>query len=117
MVTIPCGSLFQYLIALSVKEISLPNISSKPPLAKGPLLFSCHFLSGRRNQSPPGYTSQAVIEGNELSAEPLFFQAKPPQLPQLLLKGLVLQSLPQLLCTPVAQCVSCGEATRTGHSI
>ncbi|KAK4811485.1 hypothetical protein QYF61_010384 [Mycteria americana] len=53
-------------------EEKFPNIQSKPPLA--------------------------VVESDEVSPQPPFLQAKKPQIPQLLLIRLLLQTLPQLRC-------------------
>lgn len=38
-------------------------------------------------------SSQGVVESDEVSPDPLYLQAKLPQLPQLLLMGLVFQTL------------------------
>jgi len=41
---------------------------------------------------------QAVVESDKVSFQPSFLQTKPLQVPQLLLTGLVLQTLHQLRC-------------------
>lgn len=60
-----------------------------------------HFLlSRRRGQHPPSTTfCQVVVGSDRLSPEPDFLQSKLELLPQLVLMSLVLQTLPQLLCT------------------
>lgn len=73
--------------ASKIKEFTA-NLPS-PPF---PLLLL--LVLGEETNSLLAITSfQGVVEGDKVSTEPLFLQAKLPQIPQLLLIGLVFQTL------------------------
>ena len=74
------------------KEI-FPNIQSKPPLAQLEAISSCPVACylGEETITHLATTSfQVVVEGDEVSPQPPFLQAKQPLFPQLLLIRLVL---------------------------
>ncbi|KAK4820179.1 hypothetical protein QYF61_021451, partial [Mycteria americana] len=82
------------------KEI-FPNSQSQPPLAQLEAISSRPIASylGEETDSHLATTSfQVVVESNKVSPQPPLLQAKQPQFPQMLLIGLVFQTLHQLHC-------------------
>ncbi|KAK4821719.1 LOW QUALITY PROTEIN: hypothetical protein QYF61_000262 [Mycteria americana] len=82
-------------------EKIFPDIQSKPPLVQLEAVSSCPITCYLGKGSDPHLATtsfQVVVESNKVSPQPSFLQAKPPQFPQLLLAGLVLQTLHQLCC-------------------
>ncbi|KAK4826531.1 hypothetical protein QYF61_010028 [Mycteria americana] len=82
-------------------EGKFPNIQSKPPLAQLEDISSCSITCylGEETDSHLSTTSfQVAVESHKVSPQPPFLQAKQPQVPQLLLIRLLLQTLHQLHC-------------------
>ncbi|KAK4819924.1 hypothetical protein QYF61_015299 [Mycteria americana] len=82
-------------------EVKFPNIQSKPPLAQLEAISSCPITCYLGEETDPHLSTtsfQVVVEGNKVSPQPPFLQAKQPQLPQPLLIRLLLQTLHQLRC-------------------
>jgi len=78
-----------------------PNIQSKPPLTQLETLSSRGITCYVGKETNPHLTTpsfQAVLESNKVPPQPPLLQAEQPQLPQPLLTGLVLQTLPWLCC-------------------
>ncbi|KAK4827323.1 hypothetical protein QYF61_016573 [Mycteria americana] len=83
------------------REEKFPNIQSKPPLVQLEAISSCPMACYLGEETDPHLSTpsfQAVVESDEVSPQPPFLQAKQPQVPQLLLVRLVLQTLHQLCC-------------------
>ncbi|KAK4817835.1 hypothetical protein QYF61_000670 [Mycteria americana] len=82
-------------------EEKFPNIQSKPPLVQLEAISSCPITCYLGEETDPHLSTtsfQAVVESNKVSPQPPFLQAEQPQLPQLLLIRLLLQTLHQLRC-------------------
>ncbi|KAK4833095.1 hypothetical protein QYF61_027761 [Mycteria americana] len=82
-------------------EEKFPNIQSKPPLAQLEAISSCPITCYLGEETDPHLSTtsfQGVVESDEVSPQPPFLQAKQPQLPQPLLRRLLLQTLHQLRC-------------------
>ncbi|KAK4831422.1 hypothetical protein QYF61_017553 [Mycteria americana] len=82
-------------------EEKFPNNQSKPPLAQLEAISSRPITCYLGEDTDPHLSttsSQVVVESDKVSPQPPFLQAKQPQLPQLLLIRLLLQTLHQLRC-------------------
>ncbi|KAK4818181.1 hypothetical protein QYF61_007819 [Mycteria americana] len=82
-------------------EVKFPNIQSKPPLAQLEAISSRPITCYLGEETDPHLSTtsfQAVVESDKVSPQPPFLQAKQPQVPQLLLIRLLLQTLHQLCC-------------------
>ncbi|KAK4817943.1 hypothetical protein QYF61_003373 [Mycteria americana] len=82
-------------------EVKFPKIQSKPPLAQLEAISSCPITCYLGEETDPHLSTtsfQVAVDSNKVSPQPPFLQAKQPQLPQLLLIRLVLQTLHQLRC-------------------
>ncbi|KAK4828264.1 hypothetical protein QYF61_024871 [Mycteria americana] len=82
-------------------EEKFPNIQSKPPLAQLEAISSCPITCYLGEETDPHLSTtscQVVVESDEVSPQPPFLQAKQSQLPQPLLRRLLLQTLHQLRC-------------------
>ena len=95
--TTALGNPFQYLTTLPEKKFLLISNLNLPwrNLRPFPLVLSQVICEKR----PTPSSFQVVVEGSNISPEPSLLQTKQPQFPQLLLPGLVLQTLHQL-CSP-----------------
>ena len=106
------------------KEI-FPNIQSKPPLMQLEAIASrpvASYLGKETNTRLTTPSFQVAVGSDEVSPQPPLLQTKQPQLPQLLLLRLVLQTphqppCPSLDTLPAPQCPSCREGPKTEHSI
>lgn len=98
------GHPFWHLTALFMETIlplqrSILNLP-KHNLRPFPLILS--DCMGREADTCPATTSfQVIIKDNKVSSDPTFLQAQHSQPPQLLLAGLVLQTLPQHCYPPL----------------
>ncbi|KAK4816402.1 hypothetical protein QYF61_016719 [Mycteria americana] len=96
--TTSLGSLFHCLTTLSV---IFPNIQTKPLLMQLEDISSRPITCNLGEETDTDLTTtsfQVVVESDKVSPVPPFLQAKQPQLPQLLLIRLLLQTLHQLCC-------------------
>jgi len=78
-----------------------PNIQSKSPLMQLEAISSrpiTSYLGEETNTHLTTASSQGVVESNKVPPQPPLLQTEQPQLPQLLLSRLVLQTLPQPCC-------------------
>lgn len=78
-----------------------PDVQLEAPLAQLEAISTCPitcFLGKETNPLLPIPSFQVIVESYKVTPKPPFLQAKPPQLPQLLLIRLVLQNLPQICC-------------------
>lgn len=85
----------------SFSEAAFPHIQSKPPLVQPEAISSCPAACYQRKESNPHFTTtsfQVLVESKKVPSELPFLHTKQPQLPQLLLIGLVLQTFHQLHC-------------------
>ncbi|KAK4823264.1 hypothetical protein QYF61_000231 [Mycteria americana] len=83
-------------------EEKFPNTQSKPPLVQLETISSCPITCYLGEETDPHLSTtsfQVVVEGDKVSPQPPFLQAKQPQLPQLLLIRPVLYMLHQLFCS------------------
>ncbi|KAK4821752.1 hypothetical protein QYF61_000813 [Mycteria americana] len=82
-------------------EVKFPHIQSKPPLVQLEAISShpstC-YLGEETNTHLSTTSFQVVVESDKVSPQPPFLQAKQSQLPQPLLRRLLLQTLHQLRC-------------------
>ncbi|KAF4794241.1 hypothetical protein TURU_103081 [Turdus rufiventris] len=82
----------------SCEEI-LPDVQSEPPLAYLETTSSYSVTDCLREEADRHLATtsfQAVVDSDKAPLEPPFLHAERPQLPQLLLTGLVLQTIHQL---------------------
>ncbi|KAK4826673.1 LOW QUALITY PROTEIN: hypothetical protein QYF61_010682 [Mycteria americana] len=89
--TTSLGSLFQCLIILSIKKFFLISNLNLPWHNLRPLPLSLSLR--RRDRPPPLYNLLSAVEGDKVSPQPPFLQAKQHQFPQLLLISLTLHQL------------------------
>ncbi|TRZ22313.1 hypothetical protein HGM15179_004774 [Zosterops borbonicus] len=83
-----------------IKEI-IPDVQLKPPLVQPGAISSCPVPCYLVEETDPHQATASLlgaVESDKVSPGTPFLQAKHPQLPQLLLIRLVLQTLPKLCC-------------------
>jgi len=95
--TTSLGTPVQCLSRLSEKKFFILFNLNLPLYNLRPFLLVLSLLPGKRGWHPPSYNLRSRT-CREVSPEPLLFQARQSQFPQLLLARLMLQSLHQLCC-------------------